>query len=536
MIAHVKGMGEDQATKLNESEERAVLAELNRLLESGAFRTSKRCREFLGYIVEHTIRGPSGALKERSIGVELFQLPLDFDTGQHTIVRVTANEVRKKLAQHYLAENGAHHPIKIDLPPGSYSASFRWGTVAPETQIPATAGAQPDLPGPADAEPQVPEMAGAVPQVPEMAGAEPQVSARPGLVSRPNWLSRPALACATAVLVIGGVFAWWRWSAVRPISADTKSSSVPGAVPNALIGGEDLRMIVGSANPYIDRNGRTWSPDRSFSGGSVLVRPSAKIVRTLDPDIYRHLRQGDFRYDIPLKPGSYELHLHFAETGLADFISAESSVSANGNQLLDFFDVVADAAGSNVSDERVFRNVSPSEDGFLHLSFSSLRGTAMLSGIEVLPVSAGKVRPVRIRAGWTASWQDSAGQQWQADSYFLGGNGLVRTTNPAQESNPMAPELALYASERWGHFSYAVPVAEGRYRVTLKFCEGHYGRRNAALLRNFDIFKEAGGEGRPLDRTFSGIRPTAQGKIVLSFVPINGMACVNGVEVVEDSK
>jgi hypothetical protein len=88
--------------------------------------------------------------------------------------------------------------------------------------------------------------------------------------------------------------------------------------------------------------------------------------------------------------------------------------------------------------------------------------------------------------------------------------------------------------------------------VTLKFSEGHYGHRNTgvgglgsrvfdvycngvALLRNFDIFKEAGGEGRPLDRTFAGIRPNAQGKIVLSFVPITGMACVNGIEVVESS-
>jgi len=177
----------------------------------------------------------------------------------------------------------------------------------------------------------------------------------------------------------------------------------------------------------------------------------------------------------------------------------------------------------------------------------------MLSGIEVLPVSSGKVRPVRIRAGWTSSWQDSTGQQWRADSYFLGGNALVRTTNPAQDSSPIAPDLALYASERWGHFSYAVPVAQGRYRVTLKFCEGHYGHRNTgqgglgsrvfdvycngvALLRNFDIFKEAGGEGRPLSKTFSGVRPNAQGKIVLAFVPINGMACVNGIEVVEDSR
>ena len=55
-------------------------------------------------------------------------------------------------------------------------------------------------------------------------------------------------------------------------------------------------------------------------------------------------------------------------------------------------------------------------------------------------------------------------------------------------------------------------------------------------MRNFDILKEAGGEGRPIDRTFPGIRPNAQGKILLSFVPIAGMACVNGIEVVEDAR
>ena len=95
------------------------------------FRNSKRCKEFLDYVVEHTIHGPSGTLKERSIGVELFALPQDFDTGQHTIVRVTANEVRKKLAQHYLAENGSFHPVKISLPPGSYSAEFKWESSPP---------------------------------------------------------------------------------------------------------------------------------------------------------------------------------------------------------------------------------------------------------------------------------------------------------------------------------------------------------------------------------------------------------------------
>ena len=507
-------MCESGGAELNESRRQAVRAELNRLAESPAFRTSKRCREFLEYIVEHTITGPSGSLKERSIGVALFQLPQDFDTGQHTTVRVTANEVRKRLAQHYLAENGSYHPVRIDLPPGSYSAEFRWETPAVETRN-----------------------------------------------SPRRLLTRLVIPCATAAVLLAGGYTLWRWQAVKPIAADAKSTSAPAPVPIVSPRAADLRMLVGSANPYTDRSGRTWAADRFSSGGAVLVRPSERIVRTLDPDIYRHVRIGEFRYDIPLAPGSYELHLHFAETGLADFISAESSgegqrifrVTANEKRILDVFDVVADAAGANTADERVFRDISPAEDGFLHLSFAGVRGSPMVSGIEVLPVSAGKVRPVRVRAGWTSSWQDSAGQQWRADSYFLGGNALVRTTNPAQSSNSIAPDAALYASERWGHFSYALPVAEGRYRVTLKFCEGHYGRRNTgvgglgsrvfdvycngvALMRNFDIYKEAGGEGRPIDRSFSAIRPAAQGKIVLAFVPIKGMACVNGIEVAEDSK
>ena len=115
----------NQLEALGEEREQAVLTELSHVLESAAFRTSKRCRDFLTYIVKQTITGRQVTLKERSIGVDLFQLPHDFDTGQHTIVRVTASEVRKKLAQYYLAENGAVHPVRIDLPPGSYSAEFR---------------------------------------------------------------------------------------------------------------------------------------------------------------------------------------------------------------------------------------------------------------------------------------------------------------------------------------------------------------------------------------------------------------------------
>jgi hypothetical protein len=530
-------MCEREYSELSEEQRQAIRAELARLLESPSFRNSKRCREFLDYIVEHTIVGPSGTLKERLIGVELFQLPQDFDTGQRTIVRVTANEVRKKLAQHYLAENGTPHPVRIELPPGSYSAEFRWKAQHPEKPVVVAPPEEVPEASPSALNPPAP-----APTIPASRRMHPAV-----------------IACAAAALLILCALSLWRWRAAKPTSVDAKSPAPNlGALP---LKGEDVRMIVGSMNPYFDRSGRTWGADRFFSGGTVLFRPSERIFRTLDPDIYRHLRSGEFRYDIPLDRGSYELHLHFAETGLADFISAESSgegqrvfrVSANGKPLLDFFDVVADAAGANTSDERIFRDISPAQDGVLHLSFAALRGSAMLSGIEVLPAAVGRVRPLRIRAGWTSAWRDATGQQWQADSYFLGGNALVRTTNPAQASNSAEPDMGIYSSERWGNFSYALPVADGRYRVTLRFCEGHYGRRNSgkgglgsrlfdvycngvALLRNFDVFKEAGGEGRTIDRTFSAIRPNSQGKILLTFVPVNGMAFVNGIEVIDESK
>jgi hypothetical protein len=527
----------EEATRLSPSQEQEVRAEVSRILEGPSFRTSKRCREFLEYIVERTINGPSDSLKERSIGVELFKLPVDFDSGQHTVVRVTANEVRKKLAQHYLAQGGDQRTVRIALPPGSYSAEFTWDLFLEE----AAAGTRPSEPTPADIKP-----------LNDTERLEP--TRTPKMHRWPY--QRIVVLATTAILVVGALFFL---QSLTPVLSDAKvvRTTLPAASPG--LNDDDLRLIVGSANPYTDRSGRRWSPDRFFAGGSVRVRPSERVSRTLDPDLYRHLRTGDFRYDIPLKPGSYELHLHFAETGLADSISAESSgegqrvfhVSANGARLLSFFDVVADAAGANIATERVFRDISPAEDGFVHLSFESVRGTAMVSGIELLPTIPHKVRPIRIRAGWLTAWQDSVRNEWQGDSYFMGGNALVRRTNPVQESNSISPDLALYTSERWGHFSYALPVAEGRYKVTLKFSEGHYGARNSgaggdgsrifdvycngvALLRDFDIAKAAGGEGRPIDRTFTGIRPSAQGKILLTFVPVKGMACVNGIEVEEE--
>jgi hypothetical protein len=99
-----------------------ILLELKTILGSVAFRGSKRCGQFLTYVVENTLAGREEALKERSIGVAVFGRSPSYGTGEDPIVRVTAKEVRQRLKQHFAECSGGR--IRIDLPAGSYLAEF----------------------------------------------------------------------------------------------------------------------------------------------------------------------------------------------------------------------------------------------------------------------------------------------------------------------------------------------------------------------------------------------------------------------------
>ena len=106
-----------------------VEAELDRILQSPGFRTSKRSQEFLRYIVITTLDGRLDDLKERVIGHVVFHRLPDYDTGEHSIVRVKANELRKRLAQFY-SEVSEPSVLQIQLPRGSYTPEFRWTAIS----------------------------------------------------------------------------------------------------------------------------------------------------------------------------------------------------------------------------------------------------------------------------------------------------------------------------------------------------------------------------------------------------------------------
>jgi hypothetical protein len=97
----------------------AISAQLDKILLSPQFRSSKRCSAFLRYVVEHADQNHTELLKERSLGVEVFERDPHYDTNQDPVVRSTAGEVRKRLAQYYV-ESGHTAEVRISLPSGSY--------------------------------------------------------------------------------------------------------------------------------------------------------------------------------------------------------------------------------------------------------------------------------------------------------------------------------------------------------------------------------------------------------------------------------
>jgi hypothetical protein len=104
----------------SESECNAVRAQLERILEDRLFRSSKLYPSFLRYVVTRTLEGRAEHLKERTIGIEVFGRKPDYDTALDSVVRVTAGQVRKRLAQYYQNPQHRNETI-IDLLPGGYT-------------------------------------------------------------------------------------------------------------------------------------------------------------------------------------------------------------------------------------------------------------------------------------------------------------------------------------------------------------------------------------------------------------------------------
>jgi hypothetical protein len=100
-----------------------IREQLDHLVRDHAFRSSKRSVAFLRYVVEQTISGSADQIKERTIGVEVFEREPSYDTNLDHVVRTAATELRKRLAIYY-GEEKHRSELRIGLIPGSYIPRF----------------------------------------------------------------------------------------------------------------------------------------------------------------------------------------------------------------------------------------------------------------------------------------------------------------------------------------------------------------------------------------------------------------------------
>jgi tetratricopeptide (TPR) repeat protein len=102
----------------------AAIEQLERILKSPALATSPSLCRFLRYIVEETLAGRCGTIKEYSLGVNVFGRGDEFNPRLDPIVRVQARNLRSRINRYYSGE-GAGDPIVIELPKGAYVPVFR---------------------------------------------------------------------------------------------------------------------------------------------------------------------------------------------------------------------------------------------------------------------------------------------------------------------------------------------------------------------------------------------------------------------------
>jgi hypothetical protein len=533
--------------------------ELEAILASGIFHRAPNLAQLLTYVCNKYFEGTAEQIKEYNIGVDALGRPADFDQKRDSIVRVEAHRLRKRLREYYDAE-GADHVLRIDIPPGQYAPRFvLQGSLAPslspETLVsqlvsPVDLCSSPMIvPANQDSLSLLPP-AEPIPEPPVVTlDAAPKPHALPGAIVQTTWGSRNAVRAALFLLFCTGAIALWN----GPVRKAARAAGPLAKLQTPGTGSDEVRILAGHlGSDYTDRLGRVWQADRYFQGGYVFETLDHPISGTREPRIYQSRREGAFSYDIPLSAGVYELRLHFAETLFGENNVAgggESTrvfnVSINGKPALQEFDVISEA-GPSTADIRAFKDITPAPDGKLHLKFDPSSNSPLLSAIEITPGISGRLRPIRMIA-LDRAYKDKQGNVWEPDLYSRGGL-LVLRTKPVEGADP-----ELFRGERFGNLRYVIPVPSGRYGVTIYFAEAWFGPgtppgggtgsrlfdilANGVVLRHgFDVFKEARGPLRATTFSAHGLEPDAQGKLNLALIPTRNYACINAIEVLDESK
>src|ERR1700733_5924648 len=101
----------------------AARAQIERIFQSKAFRSSDVLRHLLSYLADASLAGTADELKEYTVAVDALGKPSSYDPRQESAVRMQVGRLRLKLAEYYRTE-GLDDPVIVDLPKGGFRVVF----------------------------------------------------------------------------------------------------------------------------------------------------------------------------------------------------------------------------------------------------------------------------------------------------------------------------------------------------------------------------------------------------------------------------
>ena len=272
---------------------------VRRLAASSTFERSPRLRAFFLHVCRCALDNRPEAATEQQVGICVYDRPPGYNPNDDNIVRSQARQLRLKL-EHHFANEGKDEAIVITIPKGRYLPVFE-----PRFQKPAMR---------------------VIPQV------------------EPGRFRRLLKILVGVAVVLGLAIVWLGYRSFKPISATPHASVAPaGSLPrpeqstasppsrsesvaSAPRAGE-VRIAAGHTGaPYVDVLGRRWEADRYYEGGVPQPGPRHFFPPVADDGPFRNMReavsadltapqaQRQFRYDIPVRSGVYELRLYFADS------------------------------------------------------------------------------------------------------------------------------------------------------------------------------------------------------------------------------
>ena len=260
------------------------------------------------------------------------------------------------------------------------------------------------------------------------------------------------------------------------------------------------------------------------SAPTVSITPSSQTITSGGSDTYTISITNN---DSGTGCTNTTFSLAAADTNSANFNASTASPAsvalspgANGTSTLT---VTAKAAQTSGADSTT---VTATASGHANTISNAVSTTIATSTVTAFAVNAGG-----------GQYTDTSGNLYQADTDYSGGSTASTTAAITGTSDP-----TLYQTERYGNFSYNIPLSNGNYTVTLKFAEIYWtqaGKRifnvsmqGTQVISNLDIFAQV---GKDVAYDLSFPVSVTNGTLNITFTSVEDHAKVSAIEITSAS-